>query len=232
MIISSFALFAVILPADRQGMAAPARDVNMSTPAPLTIDLGPDWMATEMPPGYGTRLAEIQRLTADLHAMTRFGRLLYAVGPQLTDAVRDMFGALGFETDVLGDPAEAAIAVRVDNWSRLLLHVAGDGQVIERKSPEIGHVFQLVQQIAEGHDHVAFVTNSEPAVRPADRHDALTPEAHELLNRMGASHVPAATLFAIWKLSLEERERARELVQRLHKHGGGTFELPPSARLI
>jgi hypothetical protein len=198
----------------------------------IDTDLGPEWMAAEMPPGYATRLAEIQRLTADLHTMTRFARLLYAVGPPLAESVRDMFAALGFDADLLGGSPQAAVAVRVDNWSRLLVHVASDDQVIPRKSPEIAEVFKLLHEVADGHDHVAFVTNGEPSVRPADRQDPLTPDAQEFLARMGVSHAPASTLFAIWKLSLEERERAREQVQRLHKHGGGTFELPASARLI
>lgn len=204
----------------------------MTTTGPLTIDLGPDWMSAEMPAGYGTRLAEIQRLTAELHTMTRFGRLLYAVGPQLAAAVRDMFGALGFETDASGASPGAGLAVSVDSWSRLLIHVASDDQPIQRKSPEIAHVFRLLHEDAEGHDHVVFVSNSEPGVRPADRQNAITPEAQEFLARLGASHVTASTLFAIWKLSLEERERAREQVQRLHKHAGGSFELPQSARLL
>jgi hypothetical protein len=202
-----------------------------AAPALLTIDLGPDWMVTEMPPGYGTRLAEIQRLTAELHLMTRFGRLLYEVGPRLGEAIAAMFSGLGFAREVLAESGGTALVVRVDNWNRLLLHVSGDDQVIQRKSPEIARVFQLLHEVADDHDRVVFVTNSEPGVRPADRHEAVTPEAQEFLNRLGASHVTAATLFALWKLSLEETERAREQVQKLHRHTGGTFELPPSARL-
>ena len=41
----------------------------------------------------------------------------------------------------------------------------------------------------------------------------------------------APTLFALWKLSLDEPDRAREQVVRLHAHEGGAFELPAYARL-
>jgi hypothetical protein len=220
-----------MLRADNGVHVAPGESVTMTVPAPLTIDLGPEWMVGEMPPGYGTRLAEIQRLTAELHGMSRLGRLLYEVGPRLGDAVGDMFAGLGFATEVLAESGGTALAVRVDNWNRLLLHVSSDDQPIQRKSPEIARVFQLLHEIAEDHDRVALVTNSEPAVRPADRRDPLTHEARDFLNRLSATHVTATTLFGVWKLSLEDTERAREQVQKLQRHPGGTFELPASARL-
>jgi hypothetical protein len=202
----------------------------MTGPAPLTIDLGPEWMVGEMPPGYGTRLAEIQRLTAELHGMSRLGRLLYEVGPRLADAIGEMCAGLGCDAEMLAGSNGTALAVRVDNWNRLLLHVSSDDQPVQRKSPEIGRVFQLLHEIADDHDRVALVTNSEPALRPADRCDPLTPEARDFLGRLGVIHVTAMTLFGVWKLSLEETERAREQMQKLQRHTAGTFELPVSVR--
>lgn len=219
-----------MLGADTRRLIA-ARDLHMTAPAPLTLDLGPDWMAAEMPPGYGNRLAEIQRLTADLHAMTRFGRLLSAVGPPLAEAVRDLFTGLGFDAGILDGSNGTALAVRLDAWSRLLLQISSVEEVIERRNTEIARVFQLLHEIADDHDRVVFVTNGDPGLRPAERRDALAADAREFLTRMGASHLPASTLFALWKLSLDEPERAREELQRLHRHAGGTFELPPSVRL-
>ena len=40
-----------------------------------------------MPPGYQTRLGEIERLSADLDAMDRIGRVLWESGEPLRDAV-------------------------------------------------------------------------------------------------------------------------------------------------
>jgi hypothetical protein len=189
-------------------------------------DLGPEWIVAEMPPGYHNRLAEIQRLTTDLQDIIRFGGLLSAVGPRLTEVVRDMFVSLKFETEMLPGPAGTGVSVRVEGRGQLLLHMAEDGQVIQKKSPEIAHVFQLLHEVAEDHDRVIFVTNSEPARRPADRGESLTPDALSFLTRMGVIHIAATTLFTLWKLSLQEPERARDQVRRLPEQTGGTFELP------
>jgi hypothetical protein len=203
----------------------------MSAQGGLPQDFGPDWLIAEMPPGDGTRLAEIRRLTADLQAMIELGRLLYDIGPGLASAVAEMCSGLGFDTVVLPETDGTGVAVQVDTWNRLLLQVATDDHAVERKSPEIARVFQLLHQVANEHDRVVFVTNTDRLIAPGSRRDALTPDAHEFLKRMGASHVTAATLFSIWKLSLESTDRARDQFQRLHKHPGGTFDLSLAARV-
>ena len=195
------------------------------------MELGSDWVVAEMPPGYQTRVAEIRRLTADLQEMSRFGRLLCEVGARLGEAVRDVFASLKFEAELIPGPVCTGVAVKLDGRSRLLLHVSWNEQIVEKKSPEIAHVFQMLHELAGEHDRVVLVTNSEPATRPAGRAEALAADALAFLSRMGASHVAAPTLFALWKLSLQEPDRAREQVQRLHAHTGGTFQLPSSALL-
>jgi hypothetical protein len=70
----------------------------------------------------------------------------------------------------------------------------------------------VLQELAEESDHVVFVTNAEPERKPADRGRSLTAEAEGFLSRMGVTHVSALTLFSLWKLSLQEPERAREQV--------------------
>ncbi len=45
---------------------------------------------------------------------------------------------------------------------------------------------------------------------------------------MGASHVTGPTLFSLWKLSMEQMDRARSQVARLLAEDAGTFELPAS----
>ena len=120
----------------------------------------PDWVAAEMPPGYHNRLAEIQRLSDDLRAMDPFGRLLWGAGPGLTEAVRDAFLALKFEATPMPSAAPG-LAVKLDA-GRLLLHVAPSGAIIKKRSPELAHVFQMLQESAEDGDRVVLVANSRP----------------------------------------------------------------------
>jgi hypothetical protein len=203
----------------------------MSATDQTTVEIGPDWVVAEMPPGYQNRVREIQMLMADLEAMGRFGRLLTETGARLGEAVRDVFASLRYETALMADASSTAVVVGLEAGRRLLIHVAGDGQLVQKKSPEISRVFQVLQDVAEENDHVVFVTNAEPDRKPADRGRSVTAEAEGFLSRLGVSQVSALTLFSIWKLSLQEPERAREQVLRLHTHEGGPFELPSYARL-
>lgn len=203
----------------------------MTAPVLPTLDFGPDWVTAEMPPGYANRVAEIRRLAADLEDMSRFGRLLSETGAPLARIVREVFTSLGFESEVNTD-ATTDVAVKLDTWKRLLIHVSADGEVVQKKGAEISRVFQVLHEHADEHDRVVFVTNVDPARRPADRGEALTAEAQAFLGRMGVSHVTAPTLFALWKLSLQEPGRARQEAQRLHAYEGGTFHLSPGALAI
>jgi hypothetical protein len=186
---------------------------------------GPDWVIPEMPPGYQNRVAEIQRLTADLESMGRFGRLLWEVGPGLSEVVLDLLLTLKFEAAALGGPVPSAIGVRLDARRRLVLQVSASEEPVQKKSPDLTHVFQLLQEFGEDGDRVVLVTNSDPSTRPADRAASITPEALAFLSRMGAGHLTAPSLFAIWKLALQEPERARAQVERLHAQDGGTFQV-------
>jgi hypothetical protein len=192
-----------------------------------SISMAPDWVPAEMPPGYRTRLEEIQRLSADLQAMDPFARLLWAAGPPLTDAVRDAVLALGFEAALTPGPAASGIIVKL-SAGRLLLHVAPDAGIIRKKSPELAHVFQMMQELAEDADRVVLVANSDPATRPADRAEGIEPDAVAFLRRMGANFLASSTLFRLWMLSLHDQKRARDHVERLHAQDGGIFLPPPS----
>lgn len=201
----------------------------MSAPVSSHADFGPDWVIAEMPPGYGNRVAEIRRLTAELEDMGHFGRLLFTVGPALAETIKDVFSSLGYEAEVMPAPGGAGVAVKLDKWKRLLLHVASDGDVVRKKSAEISSVFQILHEFADEHDRVVFVTNREPEKRPSDRGEALSAEALAFVSRMGVAHVPSATLFTLWKLSLQAPDRARQEVQRIHANDEGTFHLSPGA---
>lgn len=193
---------------------------------PPTIQLGPDWVAAEMPPGYQNRVEEIRRLVADLEYMGQFGRLLWEVGARLALSTCEVFRALRYESQVLDEAGSATVVVQLDARRRLLLHVSDAVAPVQKKSPELAQVFRLLHEVAGDDDHVALVTNSEGMKRPADRADALAADAATFVGRMGVSHVSAATLFALWKLSLQEPDRARAQVERLYSHDGGPWSVP------
>lgn len=192
------------------------------------IDASPDWLLGEMPAGYQTRVSEIHRLTAELHDMDRFGRLLWQVGAPLADAVRDLFVALKLDVEPLRDSSPAPIGVKLDGHRHLLLHVSGTDGVIQKKSDDLAQTFQLLHEFAGDEDRVVLVANTTPALRPAEREAPMTPDAVDLLRRLGANFVSGPTLFAIWTLFLQDPKRGRTILDRLHAQEGGIF-LPPSA---
>jgi hypothetical protein len=184
----------------------------------------PEWVAAEMPPGYQTRLFEVERLSADLHAMDRIGRVLWKTGDSLTDAVEAVFDALKCEADASTSTA-GPIAVKLGESRRLLLLVSGAASPIQKTSEELAQAFQAVQ-FAAGDDRVVFVVNNDPATPPADRPDPVLPDALDVLHRMGVDVVTGATLFNLWRLSLEDQEKARRALERLHAQDGGPFVIP------
>jgi hypothetical protein len=196
--------------------------MNMEKPAP-------DWLVAEMPPGYHNRLFELRRLSEEVRAMERFGHLLWQVGPDLTEAVLDGFAALGFETGRVTGPTFGYVTVKLDPRRRLLLFISATTDVIQKKGTEVAHVFEMLHEHAEETDRVVLVTNADPVARPSERSATVGPEALNLLQRLGANVLPGPTLFALWMLSFEDRERAHKLVERLHEQDGGVFEVPTIA---
>jgi len=185
----------------------------------------PDWCAAEMPPGYRTRAEEIERLSTELRAMERVGRLLWATGAPLHDAVHDLFAALGYEVASSGgDPAD--IVVRIDNQRRLLLHVSSIDRIVEKKSDELARVFDLLHREAGDSDRVVLVADCDRGSRPADRPDPVAPDALAFAQRMGVNVLKTHALFRLWRISLEDRNRARAVAEKLQAQDGGAFDLP------
>ena len=184
----------------------------------------PEWVIAEMPPGYQTRLLEIQRLSADLHALDRIGRVLWETGEALENAVGEVFGAL--KCGVEFTPGAAApIAVKLDESRRLLLLVSGAAGPIQKTNEELAQAFQAVQ-FASADDRVVFVAGNDPATPPGDRPHPVLPEALDVLHRMGVDVVTTATLFRLWRLALDDQPKARQALERLHAQDGGPFVLP------
>jgi hypothetical protein len=189
-----------------------------------TLPQTPKWMIAEMPPGYQTRLEEIERLSADLHAMDRIGSVLWATGERLRDAVGAVFGVLKCEVDAAPGPA-GPIAVRFGDTRRLLFLVSSAAGPVQKTDEELAQLFRVVQS-ASANDRVVFVANNDPATPPADRPDAVLPDALGVLQRMGVDTITTATLFSLWRLSYEDPPRVRKVLERLHAQDGGPFVMP------
>ncbi len=203
---------------------APLREVTMIGCTDPAVAGAPDWMVAEMPPGYQTRLLEIERLSADLQAMDRIGRVLWETGEALSDAVGTLFAALKCEVDPApGD--KGAITVGFGGSRRLLLVVSGAGSPIQKTNEELARSFQAVQ-FAGANDRVVLVVNNHPATPPVDRPDPVLPDALGVLQRMGVNVLTAVALFRLWRLSLEDQQKARNALDRLHMQDGGQFLLP------
>jgi hypothetical protein len=185
----------------------------------------PDWLAAEMPPGYQTRLWEMERLAVELEAMDRIGRVLWETGEPLRDAIAALFGELKCGVDVAPGSA-GQILVRFGEPRRLLLFVSGAAGPIQKTDEELANVFRAVQ-FASANDRVVLVANNDPATPPAGRPDPALPDAVGVLQRIGAAVVTTATLFRLWRLWYEDQPKARKALERLHAQDGGSFVIPP-----
>jgi hypothetical protein len=189
------------------------------------LNQAPEWLVAEMPPGYQTRLWEIKRLSADLDAMDRIGRLLWETGEPLRDAVDALFNALKCEVDAtLG--STGPLVVKLGESRRLLLVVSGSVSPIKKTDEELAHAFRAVQ-FASANDRVVVVANNDPATPPADRPDPVLPDALDVLQRMSVNAVTTATLFRLWRLWYEDQQKAQKALDRLHAQDGGLFVIPP-----
>ncbi|MGE0702805.1 MAG: hypothetical protein AB7F99_08360 [Vicinamibacterales bacterium] len=183
----------------------------------------PDWVLSEMPPGYQNRVAEIRRLSAELEDMSRFGRLLWAIGPSLRESVVDLFAALRFNAEPLPS-VESTVAAKLDH-RRLLMLVSSADRTIDKQGPEVAQTFALLHQTAGEHDRVVLITNGDRMQAPVSRAPQIAPDALKLLQRMGVNILPAPTLFKLWTVAGHNVDQAKRLVSRLHEQDGGLFEI-------
>jgi hypothetical protein len=181
-------------------------------------------MSAEMPPGYQTRLWELERLSADLDAMDRIGRVLWETGEPLRDAVGALFTALKCEVDATAG-ATGPLVVKLGESRSLVLVVSGSASPIKKTDEELAHAFRAMQ-FASANDRVVLVANNDPATPPADRADPVLPDALGVLQRMGVAVVTTATLFRLWRLWYEDEPKARKVLARLLTEEGGLFTLP------
>ena len=193
----------------------------MTARTPLAIAQGPDWVVAEMPPGYQTRLAEIERLAAELQEMDAIGRVLWETGEPLREGVRAVFAAMKCDTEPTPG-APWSLAVKLDGARRLLVFVPDANGVLQKTSKALTHAFQLVQ-LATDRDRVVIVANNDPLTPPSQRPDPVQADALQVLQRTGVNVVTTATLVGVWRLWFADPQRARALLDRLHAQDGGAF---------
>jgi hypothetical protein len=213
----------------RRGADEIQGDLNVSTSfanLPTTL---PDWVVSLMPAGYENRLAEIQRLAAELRTMDRFGALLLDVGSPLESAVRDLFAAMKFEVDAAAAPGSCQLGVKLDAKRRLLVHVAETRGTIAKQDPALERVFQMLTRMAGSTDRVILVAAGDTSLPPAERPDPVAQEAIDLLERLGVNVASSSTLFTLWSMSLQDVQRARSYVDKMHAQNGGLCPAPTPA---
>jgi hypothetical protein len=186
----------------------------------------PDWAIKEMPSGYQTRIAEIERLSADIREMDRFARLLCEIGEPLEQVVRDVFAGLKFDVAPITPGVPSQFVVKLEDRRRLLVLVSSAESTIQKQSEAIEQVFHLVHKVAGEGDRVVLVANVDRHRPPSERADALAPDALALLRRLGANYLPSSTLFSVWMQSLQDQHRAFAALERLHALDGDVFPRP------
>jgi hypothetical protein len=184
----------------------------------------PDWLAAEMPPGYRTRLLEIERLTSELRVMDGVGRILWETGEPLRGGIVALFAAL--KCEVAAQPEAGPVTVKLADTRRLLVVVSQTASPLQRIDEELTRGFQAVQA-AEAGDRVVLVGNPDPMLPPAQRPQPALPDALSMLERMGINVATGPILFALWRLSHEDQAKARKALDRLHEQDGGLFSLAP-----
>jgi hypothetical protein len=184
----------------------------------------PEWVVAELPPGYQTRYAEIQRLSAEIQSMDRIGRLLWQTGEALREAVVETFGALKLEVDA-AEGSEPLVA-KLDSKRRFLIHVSNSDGQIQKRSPELADVFRVLHESAGDGDRVVLIANADGASQPKQRGEPMAADALALLSRLGGNLVTGPAFFALWTLSMKDASRARAALDQLHAQDGGVF-VPP-----
>ena len=184
----------------------------------------PDWLVSELPPHYAEIARQIAELRQQARAYESVASVLWQTGGALTGAVAALFAALGFEAEVMGEPASFAVRVNLGEGRHLLVDIVAQEAPIDRRSPHIGRILRALQEDAGPQDRVVLVTNINPGRAPADRRDApVAVDAVRLIQGLGANLVPTSTLFGLWKQSLQHPENARRSVMNLHAMDGGIF---------
>jgi hypothetical protein len=186
----------------------------------------PKWVADLMPPRYGEVMKQIDEFREEHRRLRSMAALLWETGDNLSEAVRDLFDALGYEASLTAKGATYDVTVSMGVDRRLLVEVTGIEGALKKDSKKIGQVLQALQKEAGPQDRVTVALNAHRQKPPQERAgvEIVTKEALSLLTGLEANIVTTSTLFEIWKTSLEDTEAAKKRIEELYTLSGGHFE--------
>jgi hypothetical protein len=144
----------------------------------------------------------------------------------LRRSVRDVFLAVGLQTELTPAEPTCDVLVGLGDGKRLLVSVTGTEGNVTNKSTKIKPVFQPAQELNDG-DQVVFVRNVHRGRPVADREwrDPVSGDAMMVLKGLGVVFATTATLFCIWTLSRENQQAATDQMGQLHAAAPGSFAL-------
>jgi hypothetical protein len=194
------------------------------TPVDKRSDEQPPWVTAELPDQYADIARQMEALKEQARAYEGVAGVLWQRGSALTSSVRDLFMALGFETELAGYGSQCDLRVSLGSGRRLLIDVVSESQSLDRRSPHIARILKVLQEEAGEKDRVLLVANIAAEVAPsARRGEPVGADALRLIQGLGANFVPTSALFGIWKQSLSDAQHARNTVTNLHSMDGGIF---------
>src|SRR5262245_8131366 len=184
----------------------------------------PAWVTGELPAQYADLANQIAALQDEARKYENVAAILWRTGMSLTLAVRDLFNALQFETELMENGSSYDLRVHLDGGRRLLVEVVGSTDVIDRKSPQIAQILRTLQDDAGAQDRVVIAANAYCDTPLSSRRgEPVTADALRLIQGMGANFVATSTLFGIWRYSIKDMAGAKKSVVNLHTPDGGLF---------
>jgi hypothetical protein len=196
----------------------------MTEPETMSSTGQPGWVTGELPPQYADLASQIAALQTEARKYEDIAAVLWRTGAPLTLAVRDLFVALEFETEVLDNGASYDLRVHLDTGRSMLVEVIGDSDCVTRKSPLIARALRALQEEAGENDRVVIAANAFCETPLAGRRqEPVTADALRLIQGLGANVVATSTLFGIWRYSLKDLPSAKKSVVNLHTLDGGIF---------
>ena len=184
----------------------------------------PGWVTGELPAQYADLASQIAVLQEEARKYENVAAVLWRTGMSPTLAVRDLFTALQFETELMENGSSYDLRVHLEGGRRLLIEVVGSNEAIDRKSPHIAQILRALQDEAGPQDRVVVAANAH-ADTPlsARRQEPVTADALRIIQGLGANFVSTSTLFGIWRYSIKDLAGAKKSVTNLHTQDGGLF---------
>jgi hypothetical protein len=184
----------------------------------------PEWVVNELPSQYADVARQIEALKQEALKYEGVAGVVWRSGDELTAAVRDLFEALNFQTEIMDSGSNYDLRVDLQDGRRLLVEVVSGSERIGRKSPQIAQILRALQEDANEKDRVVLVANlfgDKPVNSRPD--DQVTVDALRLIQGLGANFIPTTSLFRIWKSSLDDVGQAQRTIVNLHSMDGGIF---------